>query len=207
MAHFDHLFMDNSYERLLALLSEWSEHGADKDAVEQKIWATFGEPWTVMFTDLSGFSRNVAEFGIVHFINVIVESEKLFAPILAAHNGFLVKREGDSLLIVFRRPVDALNAATEMQRACQTYSDTKPPEEKVLLGLGLSHGEILRLGADDVFGAAVNSASKLGEDTAGAGDILLSQEFVDALGEGHTLDLADLDFVPPGSAGAYKLTY
>ena len=207
MAHFDSLFMDNSYERLLLLLSEWAEDGADKAAVEQKIWATFGEPWTVMFTDLSGFSRKVADFGIVHFINVIVESEKLFAPILAAHNGFLIKREGDSLLIIFRRPIDALNCAIEMQHACQRYSNSKPPEEKVLLCLGMSHGEILRLGSDDVFGEAVNSASKLGEDTADPDEILLTQEFVAALGDDAALSLDPLDFVPPGSKGAFKLRY
>ena len=32
-----------------------------------------------MFTDLSGFSRNVAEFGIVHFLQVLYSAENLAA--------------------------------------------------------------------------------------------------------------------------------
>ena len=207
MAYFDNLFMENSLERMIALLSDWTDAGADRDEVEKKIWSTFGEDWTVMFTDLSGFSRKVADFGIIHFINVIIESEKLFTPIIHQHNGFLIKREGDSLMLLFRQPGDALACALDMQRACQRYSATKPGEDKVILCLGMSHGRILRLGSNEVFGAAVNSASKLGEDTAGPNEILVTEEFVEAMEGGISMQLELIDYEPPGSKRAYRVTY
>ena len=180
MHHFRNLFMENSEERLLSLVAERIQPGADKDSIDKKVWDLFGEDWTVMLTDLSGFSRNAANFGIMHFIQVIIESERLFSPVLEEHGGFLIKREGDSLLVLFRKPQNAFVCALRMQEESQKYSRDKAPEDKVILSVGLSHGHILRLGSSEVFGEAVNSASKLGEDTASHHEILITQEFVDA---------------------------
>jgi len=207
MPYFRTLFMEHSHERLINMLAVRAKDGADHAAIDQKIWDTFGETWTVMFTDLSGFSRNVANFGIIHFVQVIVESEKLFAPILGEHNAFIIKREGDSLMILFHNPKSALNAAIAMQQASQTYSLSKPPEDKVILCLGMSHGRILRLGSKEIFGNAVNAASKLGEDTAGPHDILVTNDFVDAYDGDLKLDLERIDFKPPGSDAAFRVKY
>jgi len=207
MPYFRTLFMEHSHERLTKMLADRAQDGADRAAVDRKIWDTFGETWTVMFTDLSGFSRNVANFGIIHFVQVIVESEKLYAPILHEHNAFIIKREGDSLMILFHNPKNALDAAIAMQQASQAYSLSKPPEDKVTLCLGLSHGRILRLGSNEVFGNAVNSASKLGEDTAGPHEILVTNDFVEAYEGDVPLELERIEFKPPGSDAAYQVKY
>lgn len=207
MPHFRKLFMENSQERLIDLVTQRARPGADKEAIDRRIWNLFGEDWTVMFTDLAGFSRNSASFGIIHFVQVIIESEQLFAPILERNGGFVIKREGDSLMILFRDPVSALECAIEMQQACQSLSHERPDEEKVILCLGLSHGRILRLGTEEVYGEAVNSASKLGEDTAGHHEILVTKEFVEACGGDCGNGLEPIDYVPPGSRGAYRVVY
>ena len=85
--------------------------GADKTAIDRRIWRLFGEKWAVMHTDLSGFSRNVAEFGIIHFLQTILESHRLLVPLIEKDNGILLKTEGDSLMILFRHVNDALRCA------------------------------------------------------------------------------------------------
>ena len=50
-----------SQDRLEKLIAERLAPGADRDAIDARIWALFGETWAVMFTDLSGFSRRVAQ--------------------------------------------------------------------------------------------------------------------------------------------------
>ena len=60
-----------SEDRLEKLIEERLKPGADKDMIDQRIWDLFGEEWCVMFTDLSGFSRGVARFGIIHFLQTI----------------------------------------------------------------------------------------------------------------------------------------
>lgn len=176
--------LKGSEARLFRLIEERTRPGADTKAIDQRIWDLFGERWAIMFTDLSGFSRNVAEFGIVHFLQVIYEHHRLVLPIVEEHDGLLLKIEGDSLLLLFRRPERAIACGVKMQAACKAYSATRAPEDKVLLCLGIGYGDVLRIGDSDVWGREVNAASKLGEDTAKAGEILLTgaaKEAADAL--------------------------
>lgn len=205
MSHLDTLFMEASEDRLTDLIRTRLEPYADTAAIDARIWDLFGEDWCVMFTDLSGFSRHSAKFGIIHFVQVIIESERIFAPILDAHGAFIVKREGDSLLILFRDPARALTCAEAMQNVTSEYNRDKETQNHVLLCVGLSYGRILRVGDADVFGNAVNAASKLGEDTAEPGEILVSEDF--RLAAPDTCDgrLEEIDFVPPGSSKAYRI--
>ncbi len=161
--------------RLWSLIEERTQAGADTARIDERIWDLFGEDWAVMFTDLSGFSRRVAEFGIIHFLQIIFEQKRLLLPIVAAHDGILIKIEADSFLIIFKRAQAALRCAIEMQRACQALNQGRRPEEQVLLCVGIGQGRILRIGDHDVFGREVNAASKLGEDTAKADEILVTE--------------------------------
>ncbi|HRP68890.1 MAG TPA: adenylate/guanylate cyclase domain-containing protein [Turneriella sp.] len=163
-----------SEDRLEKLIEDRLKPGADKQKIDARIWDLFGESWAVMFTDLSGFSRNVAKFGIIHFLQTIFESERLLIPVIEDHDGILLKAEGDSLLVIFRNVTKALQASVSMQRTLLAYNKDKLDEEKVLLCVGLGYGKMLRIGDVDVFGHEVNSASKLGEDTAEAYEILVT---------------------------------
>jgi adenylate cyclase len=151
--------------------------GADVAAIDQRIWDLFGEEWAVMFTDLAGFSRQVARFGIIHFLQVILEQKRLLLPVVEQHDGILIKIEADSMLVLFKKPAQALACAVAMQRACQSLSARRAPEEQVILCVGLGFGRLLKIGDDDVFGHEVNIASKLGEDTAKANEILATRAF------------------------------
>ena len=44
-----------------------------KEDLDRRIWDLFGEDWAILWTDLTGFSRNVATFGITHFLQIIHE--------------------------------------------------------------------------------------------------------------------------------------
>jgi class 3 adenylate cyclase len=193
-----------SEERLEGLIRERLKPGSDKAAIDERIWELFGEDWAVMFTDLSGFSRQVAEFGIIHFLQTIYESERILLPIIEASDGILLKIEGDSLLVIFRTARKAVEAARAMQAALRSYNADRVPEERVLLCVGLGYGRVLRIGDSDVFGAEVNAASKLGEDIAKAGEILVTQGVKAAL-EGSGMAFELIDEVPPGASAAYRL--
>jgi adenylate cyclase len=136
-----------------------------------------------MFTDLAGFSRRVESFGIIEFLELILEQNELLLPIAAEHDGVLIKEEADSMMIVFRRPSRALACARAMHAACVAANVGRPPEREILLCVGLGHGPILRIGDVDVYGEQVNAASKLGEDVARAHETLVTAAFVEAHGD------------------------
>ena len=194
-----------SEDRLEKLIRERLKPGADKELVDRRIWDLFGEDWCVMFTDLSGFSRGVAKFGIIHFLQTIFESERLLIPVIEDYDGILLKAEGDSLLVIFRNAVKGISCTLKMQEVLIEYNRDKVPEEQILLCVGLGYGKMLRIGDQDVFGAEVNAASKLGEDTAEAWEILVTENVKNAAGDIAGIDFLKLDETPPGATGAYRI--
>jgi len=149
----------------------------------------------------------VAAFGIIHFLQIIFEKKRLLLPIVAAHDGILIKVEADSFLIIFKRPDRALECAIEMQHACQKLNHRRVPEEKVLLCVGIGFVRILRIGDADVYGGEVNAASKLGEDTAKSDEILVTSAVRDAVGAPAGLQFEELADAVPGSKLNFRVKY
>jgi class 3 adenylate cyclase len=207
MAYCDGIRSNRAQGRLEALIAERAAPDADKEWIDRRIWDLFGERWAVMFTDLSGFSRHVAEFGIIHFLQVIYESQRLLVPVIEEYDGVLLKREGDSLLVMFRNPAKAVACSIAMQGVLARYNQGREASEQVLLCVGLGYGDVLRIGDEDVFGAEVNAASKLGEDEAVAGDILVTAALRDAVQGVEHVQFEPIEFVPPGADGAFRVVY
>jgi adenylate cyclase len=161
-----------SSERLWKLVEQRTRSDADVAAIDERIWRLYGEDWAIMFTDLAGFSRQVARFGIIHFLQVIYEQRRLLLPVVDQHDGVLVKIEADSFLILFKTPALAVRCAVAMQAVCRNINARRAPEEQIVLCVGLGYGRVLKIGDDDVFGHEVNLASKLGEDVAEPDEIL-----------------------------------
>lgn len=196
-----------SQDRLEKLINLRLQPGVNKEEIDARIWDLFGETWAIMFTDLSGFSRNSAAFGIIHFLQTIYESQRLLVPVIDHYDGILLKIEGDSMMVLFRSPAKAVECAINMQHTLEGYNKTRLEEERVLLCVGIGYGPMLRIGDSDVFGAQVNASAKLGEDTAKAYEILVTDAVKDAIGEQEELDYEPIDTVPSGANSAYRIKY
>ena len=196
-----------SEDRLEKLIEERLRPGADKAAIDRRIWDLFGETWAVMFTDLAGFSRRVAEFGIIHFLQIIHESQRILVPCIERHDGILLKTEGDSLLVIYRGAARALDCAVAMQQAVKDYNVGRSGEEEILLCVGIGYGRVLRIGDHDVFGAEVNAAAKLGEDTAQAWEILVTGAVAAEVRGNPDISLEPLPIAPPGAEEAFRVRY
>jgi len=196
-----------SEDRLERLIEERLKPGANKELIDQRIWDLFGEEWCVMFTDLSGFSRGVAKFGIIHFLQTIQESERLLIPVIEDYDGILLKSEGDSLLVIYRKVDKAIECCHQMQHVLQDYNRDKSPEEQILLCVGLGYGKMLRIGDQDVFGSEVNAASKLGEDMAEAWELLVTKAVKEKAEGMPGIKFDLLDETPPGTDAAYRVTF
>jgi len=196
-----------SVDRLQALIAERLKPDADKTAIDRRIDDLFGETWCIMATDLCGFSRGVADFGIIHFLQTIYESSRILVPVVERNDGILLKIEGDSFLVIYRNVQKAIRSAIEMQRTVREYNAARESTEQVLLGVGLGYGKVLRIGDEDVFGVEVNSAYILGEDTARAYEILATQAVRDAAEEIDGITFEEIAKIPPGAGKAYRVRY
>jgi class 3 adenylate cyclase len=207
MKFISRIYPSGAFQRLESLLQERLQPGVNKAEIDQRVWDLFGESWAVMFTDLAGFSRSVAEFGIIHFLQIIYESERIFSPCIDQHDGILLKTEGDSMLILFRQPQKALECAISMQKTSKIYNQEREPTEQILLCVGIGYGQVLAIGDQDIFGIEVNTASKLGEDIAKAWEILITDSVAQAVKDMPNISLEKTDDSLPGTQNVFKVIY
>lgn len=201
----DHII--SSSKRLWRLIEQRTAPHADLAAIDERIWDLLGGDWSIMFTDLSGFSRHVQKFGITHFLQIIYEQQKLLGPIIEAHDGIIVKTEADSFLILFKQPARALAAAIAMQQTCAKVNARRPDEEKIILCLGIGFGRVLKIGDEDVYGHEVNLASKLGEDIARGGEILVTPGARAKIGEVPSVTWEEVTHAYVGEHSYHRANY
>lgn len=110
-------------------------------------------------------------------------------------------------MIMFRTADRAVACGIAMQKACSNMNERRKPEEQILLCLGIGYGRILRIGESDVWGREVNSASKLGEDTAKPYEILLTAAAKEALADKPGYTFEDIGAGSFGGNSNYRLSY
>ena len=67
----------------------------------------------------------------------------LIDPTIAVHNGRIVKRTGDGVLIEFRSVVDAVRCAIEMQNGMIERNAGLPPERRIEFRVGIHLGDVV----------------------------------------------------------------
>ena len=84
----------------------------------------------------------------------------LIDPTIAVHNGRIVKRTGDGVLIEFRSVVDAVRCAIEMQNGMIERNAGLPPERRIEFRVGIHLGDVVEESDGDLMGDSVNIAAR-----------------------------------------------
>ena len=162
----------------------------------------FGAGRTVLIGDMAGFTRRVEEADVVRFVALIFEMREICKPLVEAHGGYLFKTDADNVFAAFEEPAAGLDCAVAIQRELERANATRPPDERIELGLALASGTVLAIGGEDVWGLPINLASKLGEDLAEPEEILADESMLPAL------DNRDFDREPRASTvSGVELSY
>ncbi|MBU1377454.1 MAG: adenylate/guanylate cyclase domain-containing protein [Alphaproteobacteria bacterium] len=165
----------NTREHLHTLLSQIIDHPELRVQISEEIEQTFTQRRAVLVLDMSGFSRTTQVHGVVSFLMMIHQMRLLAVPTIQGKDGTLVKAEADNLYCLFETVDQAVSAAREIIRQLSTVNPLLPAGRKLYASIGVGFGDILVLGDEDLFGDEVNLASKLGEDVAQGGMILLTE--------------------------------
>lgn len=158
------------------MLQERNEHPERMAEIDAKIKETFSETHAILIMDMSGFSRITLQHGIIHFLAMIHRMNEIARPAIEEHGGEVVKFEADNAFAVFSEVEEAIGAALDILKRLSAANTMLPPELDMYGKFGIGYGEVLMLEDDDLFGAEVNLASKLGEDLAERNEILLTEE-------------------------------
>lgn len=148
----------------------------ERHRIEVALWHEFGAEVAVFVLDMSGFSLLTRKYGIVHYLSMVRRMQLTTEPIVKAFGGSMIKYEADNCFAVFPDPLSAVHAALAMQRAFRAENLLTSDDLDIHISCGIDYGKILVVGHRDCFGDPVNRASKMGEDVANAGEILITGE-------------------------------
>jgi len=161
-----------NYHRLLD--SFWSESSErQRKQIENEIWDRFGVEAAVFVLDMSGFSRLTQTHGAVHYLSMVRRMDLALESVVTRNQGTLVKFEADNCFAIFPTPMDAVQCAIAANMQFEGMNLLTDPEFDIRVCIGISFGHILLVEQRDFFGDAVNRASRLGEDIAEPGEILI----------------------------------
>jgi class 3 adenylate cyclase len=169
------LGVDSGFEDLLIAYNR-ADSAERKQSIEKQIWSQFGIEASVLVLDMSGFSLLSQRHGIIHYLSMIRRMQLTALPIVESHEGRVIKFEADNCFAVFTGPMQAARAAITLNHAFAASNLITVDELDIRVGCGIDHGRILLLNERDLFGHPVNRASKLGEDVAESGEVLITAE-------------------------------
>jgi adenylate cyclase len=129
-------------------------------SVSEDMDRLFGRDVAVFVADMSGFSYVTETEGVFAAMLQIRRFQLLGKPIIESNKGELIKTEADDLFAVFPTVKAAMTAALQL-------SGNFP------CSIGIGYGRTI-IFDNDMWGDEVNQASRLGEDTAKRGEILLT---------------------------------
>ena len=125
---------------------------------------------TCLFTDIEGSTRIELALGTGPYRELRERHRDLLRAAFSAHDGYEQSTEGDSFFVIFRRPLDAVAAAVEAERAIE--NETWPEGVDVHVRMGIHTGEIESVGSD-VIGYDINRTARIASIAHG-GQVLVS---------------------------------
>jgi len=168
------------FQTLLLNFSQ-TEDQENRKKIEAALWKEYGTEYAVFVLDMSGFSMLTRKYGIVHYLSMVKRMQLTTDPIVRSYSGQMLKYEADNCFAVFPDPLAAVNAAISMQHAFAAENILTSDDLDIHIAVGIDYGKLLIVGHEDCFGDPVNRASKMGEDIAAAGEILITKEAMDMI--------------------------
>ena len=129
----------------------------------------------ILAADVAGYSKLASSDEERTLARLRALRSDLIDPTIAVHNGRVVKRTGDGVLIEFRSVVDAVRCAIEVQNGMAERNAGLPPERCIQFRIGIHLGDVVEESDGDLMGDGVNIAARL-EGIAKPGTICLSED-------------------------------
>lgn len=127
----------------------------------------------IVFTDIKGFSKKMAENETVAF-DLLKTHDALLRVLTAKFDGRVIKSLGDSFMIDFPSAVNAVKCAIEAQKRFWHFNKGKSESQMIEIRVGIHMGDVIIRG-EDIIGDGVNIASRI-EAMTEANRIWISQD-------------------------------
>lgn len=179
-----------------------------RELIEELIWATFGVEQAVLTLDMTHFSLTVRRKGVLHYLAMIRRMHLATEPVVRHFGGQIVKYEADNMMAVFPDCTQSVRASIEINRALARERLPQATSDRIGVAIGIDFGRFIHIRSTDCYGDAVNRAFKLGEDLAGEGEVLITQEVRDRLAADLDVTFESVQFTVSGlELPAFRVIY
>lgn len=157
---FDHSDIDRDSKLSLAELLDRRKKG--DSAAEQSILRKYERRLTIMFTDIKGYTAMTESQSVVETMAILQESDDIILPLIARHEGEVIKKIGDAYMARFESSESAIMAAIQIQQSIRKNNLRREKDGKISwhIRIGLNTGDVI-MKDGDVFGDVVNVASRV----------------------------------------------
>ena len=131
----------------------------------------------ILAADVVGYSRLMEHDEAGTLAALKARRHDVLAPLVAQHNGRVVKVMGDGVLVEFGSAVDAVQCAVELQKGFAGANEGVAETSCIVLRIGINLGDVIVEGSD-IYGDGVNVAARL-EGLTEPGGIYISGSVYD----------------------------
>jgi adenylate cyclase len=168
---------------------------------------------TILFSDLKDSTVLYETRGDAPAFALVQDHFEIMTEVIARSAGGVVKTIGDAVMAVFARPGAAVRAALEILDAFRQWNATHPPEQAIVIKLGLHSGPCLAMTMNDkldYFGSTVNKAARVqgqstGDDVALSRELFEDPEVAAELAKAGRLEITPFHAELKGIAGSAEL--
>ena len=114
----------------------------------------------ILFADVVGSTQLYETLGDTQAREMVGICIDIMRTATEAHAGTVIKTMGDEVMATFATADEAINAASDMQRAITTHPALQSGNTHVAIRIGCHYGPVV-LEQRDVFGAAVHTANRM----------------------------------------------
>lgn len=176
--------------------------------IEEHFWDAFGAHKAPLVLDMSGFSALTTRYGIMHYLAMVRRMQLALRPMVERTGGQIVKFEADNLFAVYDEVEPAIRAAIQMNLSLEAMNTMTDDTRDIHVSIGIAYGKLLLVPEQDFYGDPVNLASKLGEDIAGRGEILVTEAAFERVRPDSGIQTEKLEMSISGiTIAAHKVRY
>lgn len=164
---------------------------------------------TLLFSDIEDSTALNDRLGDRAWVKVLEAHDAVVRAAVERRRGQVVKTAGDSFMVAFRDPTEAVRAARSIQRTLARTLDPRLRLTPVRVRIGVHTGRVISRDGD-YFGTNVALAARIAA-LADGGEVLVSDAVATAVGAHPKLPLEDVGTVPlkglPGEHRVWRLRW
>jgi adenylate cyclase len=144
----------------------------------------------ILAADVVGYTQLMEQDETGTLATLKDRRRSILNPLVAAHDGRIVKVMGDGVLVEFASAVNAVGCAVELQKRMAAANDGLPDDRRILLRVGINLGDVVVEGGD-LYGDGIIIAVRL-QAMAEPGGICLSGSVHEQVAKKLALEFDDL---------------